>query len=75
MVVRRDDALSGDDPMTNTDRDLFQSIYNAVLNSFHQNAGDAMATIRDGVAFGKGVTVKPGQAHPKVFRWGAMDHY
>ena len=58
MVVRRDDALSGDDPMTNTDRDLFQSIYNAVLNSFQQNACDAMATNRDVVAFGKGVAKK-----------------
>lgn len=76
MAVRRDEALSGDGPVPNMDRDLFQSIYNAVLDSFHQNGGDAMAAMRDGVAFGKEATAKAGQANPKVSRWGvSMEHY
>lgn len=76
MAARRDEALSGDGPMPNMDRDLFQSIYNAVLDSFHENGGDALAAIRDGVAFGKEATAKAGQTYPKVSRWGvSMEHY
>lgn len=69
LSVRRAEALSGQGPIPNLSRDLFQSIYNAVLGSF-RNSGDALAAIRDGAAFGKTATAQAGQKDPKVSRWG-----
>ena len=51
IAVHWEEALSSDGRMPNMERDLFQSIYNVVLKSFHQNGGDAMAGNR--VAFWK----------------------
>ena len=70
LADRREHALSGQGPMPNLDRGLFQSIYNSVLGSFRQNGGDALAAIRDGVAFGKTATAQAGRNHTKVSRWG-----
>jgi len=70
LSVCRAEALSGQGPIPNLSRDLFQSIYNAVLGSFQKNGGDALAAIRDGAAFGKTATAQAGQKNPKVSRWG-----
>ncbi len=70
LSVRRAEALSGQGPIPNLSRDLFQSIYNAVLNSFQKSGGDALAAIRDGAAFGKTATAQASQKNPKVSRWG-----
>ena len=70
LADRREHALSGQGPMPNLDRGLFQSIYDSVLGSFRQNGGDALAAIRDGVAFGKTATAQAGRNHTKVSRWG-----
>jgi len=70
LSARRAEALSGQGPIPNLSRELFQSIYNAVLGSFRNSGGDALAAIRDGAAFGKTATAQAGQKNPKVSRWG-----
>jgi len=70
LSARRVEALSGQGPIPNLSRELFQSIYNAVLGSFQKSGGDALAAIRDGAAFGKTATAQAGQKNPKVSRWG-----
>ncbi len=70
LSVRREEALSGQGPIPNLSRELFQSIYDAVLSSFRKNGGDALAAIQDGAAFGKTATAQAGRADPKVSRWG-----
>lgn len=61
IAVHWEEALSSDGRMPNMERDFFQSIYNVVLDSFHQNGGDAMAGNR--VAFWKRSHCKTGQAY------------
>lgn len=51
LSVCREEALSGDAPMPNLNRDLFQSIYDVILDSFNKNNGDALSAIRDGVTY------------------------
>lgn len=70
LTVRQQEALSGEAPIPQMNRELFQSIYDAVLDSFHQNGGDALAAIRDGVAFGKEATAHAHRENPRVTRWG-----
>lgn len=70
LAVRQQEALSGEAPIPQINRELFQSIYDAVLDSFHQNGGDALAAIRDGVAFGKEATAQAHRENPSVTRWG-----
>lgn len=76
LTFRREHALSGDGPIPNLQRDLFQSIYDVILDHFHDSGGDALSAIRNGVSFGKTATAQASQENPKVSRWGAsMDHY
>lgn len=70
LTARREQALSGEGPIPNLDRGLFQSIYDTVLDSFHQSGGDALAAIRNGAAFGEKVIAQAGQVNPEVSRWG-----
>lgn len=76
LSVRREEALSGDGPIPNLNRELFQSIYDVILNSFHENDGNALTAIQDGVFFGKTATTHASQENPKVSRWGvSKDNY
>lgn len=70
LTIRRDQALSGDGPIPNLNRNLFQSIYDKVLYSFRHNGGDALSAIRDGVSFGKEAIAQVSQKNPNVSRWG-----
>lgn len=70
LTARREQVLSGEGLIPNLNRGLFQSIYDTVLDSFHQSSGDALAAIRDGAAFGEKVIAQAGQENPKVSRWG-----
>lgn len=70
LAVRQQEALSGEAPIPQMDRKLFQSIYDAVLTSFRRSGGDALAAIRDGAAFGKEATAQAHRENPRVTRWG-----
>ncbi|WP_455723735.1 hypothetical protein [Dysosmobacter welbionis] len=70
LAVRQEEALSGETSISQMDRELFHSIYNAVLPSFRRSDGDALAAIQDGMAFGREVTAQNHRENPRVTHWG-----
>ena len=52
LAVRQEEALSGEASIPQMDRELFHSIYNAVLPSFRQSDGDALTAIQGGGPLG-----------------------
>ena len=52
------------------DRTVFQEIYNAVMNAYHENGGDGAGAIRAGAAYGQSVTVQATVKNPNALRWG-----
>jgi hypothetical protein len=52
------------------DRELFQSMYDAVLNVFHNSGGDALAALRASASYGQAAAARAGAAAPIVQRWG-----
>lgn len=58
------------------DRMVFQSIYNAVMNTYRQNGGDAAGAIRAGVIAGQTATRQATAKNPNALRWGiSSEHY
>lgn len=52
------------------DRTVFQGIYNAVMNAYHENGGDGAGAIRAGVAYGQSITTQATVKNPNALRWG-----
>lgn len=75
--VWRAEAQAGlAETMPDMNRDLFGAIYHSVMDTFHQNGGDALDAIRKGAAFGQNATAQAGKENPKVSRWRiSMDTY
>lgn len=62
--------------LTVVDQSVFQGIYKAVLNAYHQNGNDVAEAIRAGVSYGEVVTAQAHKENPKVSRWGrSMNRY
>ena len=58
------------------DKAVFEGIYNAVMNAYERNGGDAAGAIRAGASYGQAATAQAGKANPKVMRWGlSMENY
>ena len=57
------------------ERTVFQDIYEAVLDAYHQNGGNGAEAIRAGVALGKMATARAYAKNPAA-RWGkSMEQY
>lgn len=75
LAQREAGRLSGESGFAPMDRTMFQSVYNAVMDTF-QKSGDAAAAIRAGASVGKSLTSAAHAASPKVQRWGlGMESY
>ena len=62
--------------LTVVDQSVFQGIYEAVLNAYHQNGGDGAEAVRAGVTHGKAATAEAYVKKPDATRWGeSMDRY
>lgn len=56
--------------LTVVDQSVFQGIYKAVLNAYHQNGNNVAEAIRAGVSYGEIATAQAHKENPKVSRWG-----
>lgn len=57
-------------------RNVFQGIYQTVMDKFRETGGDAMEAIRAGAAYGQKATAQAHAQNPKVFRWDiSMEQY
>lgn len=62
--------------LTVVDQSVFQGIYKAVLNAYHQNGNNVAEAIRAGVSYGEAVTAQAHKENPKASRWGiSMNRY
>ncbi len=62
--------------LTVVDQSVFQGIYKAVLDAYHQNGNNVAKAIRAGVSYGEVATTQAHKENPKASRWGrAMNRY
>lgn len=62
--------------LTVVDQSVFQGIYKAVLDAYHQNGNNVAEAIRAGVSYGEVATTQAHKENPKASRWGrAMNRY
>lgn len=72
-LSKRENNLAAGEPkgtFAPVDRTVFQGIYNAVMNTYHENGGDGAGAVRAGAAYGQKVTAQATTKNPNALRWG-----
>lgn len=72
-LSKRENNLAPGEPkgtFAPVNRNVFQGIYNTVMNTYRQNGGDGAGAIRAGAAHGQTVTAQATVKNPNALRWG-----